>query len=52
MVIGGSDWWFGWGGLVVGKLSWCEEGVVNFLGEGVFFVLGLVRELMLLCVLI
>lgn len=42
--MGGSDWWFGWGGLAAEPASWREEGVANFPGEGALSAPGLARE--------
>lgn len=41
--MGGSDWWFGWGGLAAEPASWREEGVANFPGEGALSAPGLAR---------
>lgn len=42
--MGGSDWWFGWGGLAAEPASWREEGVANFPGEGALSAPGLASE--------
>lgn len=42
--MGGSDWWFGWGGPAAEPASWREEGAANFPGEGALSAPELARE--------
>ena len=42
--MGGSDWWFGWGGLAAEPAGWRKEGAANFPGAGALSAPGLPRE--------
>lgn len=44
MAMGGSDWWFGWGGPAAEPASWREEGAANFPGERALSSPALARE--------